>query len=277
MRQYYESNQPTGSYSLGPGIPPPFIRAMLIANVAVFIVQYFYPPLVDQFGLTPLMFWEQFPRSIYQVVTYMFLHGGFLHILFNLITLWMFGTEIEYTWGSKSFGRFYIICGVAGALLTLIVFSKQPATTIGASGAVYGVLAAYWLMFPRRELLVYFLFPVQVRWAIPGMMILGFFMGGPNIAHLAHLGGAICGVLYLKVDWRWLRIGNWLKNLRYRRMEAKLEKRRQEAEDTMKRVDAILDRINEVGLQNLTKAERKFLEDASSQMAKGRGQREESR
>ena len=99
-------------------------------------------------------------------------------------------------------------------------------------------------------------------------MVVNFLMSGANVAHMAHLGGALCGVLYLKLDWRWMRIGNMFKNLRYRRQEAKLERHRQEAEEIMKRVDSILDKINEVGLENLTKAERKFLEEASSQLSK---------
>ncbi len=268
MRNFQGSGYSGGGVSLGPGMISPFIRAMLIVNVAVWGLQYFFPQLTLLFGLTPGLFLNYFPRYIFQVFTYMFLHGGFWHIFFNMLALWMFGTEIELTWGSLSFGRFYFICGIAGALLTLLVFPHQTVPMIGASGAIYGILVAYWLMFPDRDLYFYFLFPVKVKYAVPIMMVLGYFAASANVAHMAHLGGALCGFLYLKLDWRWLKLGGFFKNLRYRRQEAKLEKRRQEAEDIMKRVDAILDKINEVGIENLSKAERKFLEEASSQLSK---------
>jgi hypothetical protein len=124
-------------------------------------------------------------------------------------------------------------------------------------------------MFPNRDLYFYFLFPVKVKYAIPGMMILGYILsltGGSNVAHMAHFGGAICGLIYLKLDWRWTLLGGKLKGLRYRRQMAKLEKRREAAADTMKRVDEILDKINEVGIENLSKSDRKFLEDAASNL-----------
>jgi membrane associated rhomboid family serine protease len=269
MRNYQTSGYSGGSVGFGPGAISPFIKWILVSCGLVFVAQYFLPSLTDLLGLTPAFFIAAFPRYSYQVVTYMFLHGGILHLVFNMFALWMFGTEIEYTWGSRSFAWFYVLCGLSGAALTLIVFPHQMNPMIGASGAIYGILVAYWLMFPEREL---FFFPlpvaVKVKWAIPILMLINFLMSGANVAHMAHLGGAVCGFLYLKIDWRWLRIGRLFKNLRYKRQEAKLEKRRQAADDIMKRVDTILDKINEVGMENLTKAERKFLEDASSQLSK---------
>jgi len=277
MRQYNNSGYAESTPSLGPGRPAPFIKAILISNILIFAAQYFYPRLTELFGLTPALFLGQFPNYFYQVVTYMLLHGGFWHLFFNMFTLWMFGTEIEYTWGTRSFGRFYVLCGLAGAALTLAVFPTQLVITIGASAAIYGVMVAYWLMFPQRYLYIYFLFPVKVKWAVPAFMILGFFFGGPQVAHMAHLGGALCGLAYIKLDWRWTRIGRKLKTLRYRLQEAKLEKKRQAAQEIMKRVDSILDKINEVGIENLSRADRKFLEEASVQLGGSKKERESSR
>ncbi len=259
----------------GPGSISPFIKILLIANVAVFILQKLYPPLTSQLGLTPGRFFSEFPNVLYQPLTYMFLHGSFGHILFNMFALWMFGTEIEFTWGSKSFARFYVLAGLAGAFLSMAVHPSQPYPIIGASAAIYGLLVAYWIMFPNRQLYIYFLFPVKVKWAIPGMMLLGFLFSAGNIAHMAHLGGALFGLLYLKLDWRWIYVTRWLKSRRYQRQEAKLKRNRQHAEDIMKRVDAILDKINEVGIENISKSDRRFLEEASSRLsnkdsAKGR-------
>jgi membrane associated rhomboid family serine protease len=167
-----------GGFGIGPGFLSPFIKAMLLVNTALFIATYFAPKLTFYLGLTPALFLGQFPQYLWQPFTYMFMHGGFGHIFFNMFALWMFGTEIERTWGTRTFGRFYLLAGLAGAFLTLIVKYNQMAPMVGASAAVYGVLAVYWLMFPDRQLYIYFLFPVKVKYAIPGLMIIGFFFGG---------------------------------------------------------------------------------------------------
>ncbi len=261
-----------GSYrglSIGPGAISPFIKLILLSNVAIYLIQMLANLHLELiFGLTPAKFFAEFPNLLFQPFTYMFLHSeGFWHIFFNMFALWMFGTEIEFTWGRKSFAKFYLLAGLSGAILTLIFQSGLPVPVIGASGAVYGVLIAYWLLFPQRYLYIYFLFPVKVKWAIPGFMILGFLAGGANIAHFAHLGGAIFGFIFVKAGWRFFRFGKVLKNLRYKRQEAKFEKNRHRAEETMKRVDEILDKINDVGIENISAEDRKFLEDASSHLS----------
>jgi len=268
MRHYqFSSRPPRSGVGFGPGALSPFIKVILISNVVIFIAQSLYPELTYLLGLTPARFFSEFPNLIYQPLTYMFLHGSFGHIFFNMFALWMFGTEIERRWGSKVFARFYILAGLAGAFLSIIINASQPYPIIGASAAIYGLLVAYWVMFPGRYLYLYFLFPVKVKWAIPGMMLLGFLFSAGNIAHMAHLGGIIFSLLYLKLDWRWIYPTRWLKNWRYRRQQIKLEKNKQHAEDVMKRVDSILDKINEVGIENISKSDRKFLEEASSRLS----------
>ncbi len=268
MRDYQgDRGQRRRGFGIGPGAISPFIKVMIIVNVAAFVVQQFYGQTIFSLGLTPSRFFSEFPNLLYQPITYMFLHGSFGHIFFNMFILWMFGTEIEFSQGTRRFARFYLLSGLAGALLTLIAKSAQPIPMVGASAAIYGVLAAYWISFPNRYLYLYFLFPVKVKWAIPGMMLLGFLFGGGNVAHFAHLGGALFGFLYYKSDLRRLSFGRKIKDLRYRRQSAKLEKNRQKAEEIMKRVDDILDKINEVGIENISKEDRKFLEEASSQLS----------
>jgi membrane associated rhomboid family serine protease len=268
MRYYqYDNYTMKRGFGFGPGRPSPFIMVMIITNVVIFIIQNVYPELTYHLGMTPARFFSEFPNLLYQPLTYMFLHGSIGHIFFNMFALWMFGTEIEYSWGSKFFARFYFLAGLAGAFLTLAVNSSQPYPIIGASAAIYGILVAYWIMFPNRYLYIYFLFPIKVKWAIPGMMLLGFLFSAGNIAHMAHLGGAVFGFLYLKMDWRWSFITQPWKNLRVRRQKVKLAKNRQKAEDVMRRVDAILDKINEVGIENISKSDRKFLEEASSELS----------
>lgn len=255
--------------SFGPGRLLPFIKLMLIANGVMFFAKYLYPDpgLTDALGLTPFDFWDKLPNLLYQPFTYMFLHGSFSHIFFNMFALWMFGTEIEGSFGTRSFGKFYILAGLSGAFLTLIADSSSHAPMVGASAAIYGILVAYWILFPNRHLYIYFLFPVKVKYAIPGMMILGFLFSGGHIAHWAHAGGALFGLAYLKLDMRRIGLGRKIKDFKYQRQSAKLQKNRVKAEEIMKRVDEILDKINQVGIDNISKADRKFLEEASTQLA----------
>jgi len=268
MRFNNYNSPAAGGFRIGPGSLSPFIKVMLILNAAVFLIQFFSSIRLDLIlGLTPAKFFSEFPNLLFQPLTYMFLHGNFWHIFFNMFALWMFGTEIEFTWGSRKFAKFYILAGLAGAALTLIFQSASPIPIVGASAAIYGILVAYWLMFPNRYLYIYLLIPVKVMWAIPGMMLLGFLFGGSNVAHLAHLGGALFGLIYLKSDWRWVRFGSWFRGISYKRKEAKLEKKRMRAEETMKRVDEILDKINEVGIENISAEDRRFLEEASSHLS----------
>ncbi len=267
MRQYQQYDGPARGMSFGPGGVSPWIKWMFIVNGGMYVLQLIFPVITSYLGLTPARFFREFPIWLHTPLTYMFLHGGFLHVAFNMFALWMFGTEIEQTWGTGAFRRFYLLAGLSGGAATLALNSGQAAVTVGASAAIYGVLVAYWFMFPNRLLYIYFLVPGKVKYAIPGMIVLVFLAGGPSIAHMAHLGGALFAVVYMKTDWRWLRFGRSIKNLRHRRQEAKLQKNRERAEDIMKRVDAILDKINEVGIDNLTPEERRFLEEASSQLS----------
>jgi membrane associated rhomboid family serine protease len=140
--------------TFGPGLISPFVKLMLISNLAVFVMQGFWPQLTSIAGFTPARFFSEFPNLLYQPFTYMFLHGSFGHILFNMFALWMFGTEVELALGPKRFGRFYLLGGLAGAFMTMIIASGQTIPIVGASAAIYSVLIAYWLMFPQRKLYI---------------------------------------------------------------------------------------------------------------------------
>lgn len=264
--------RPTGRIKFGPGMPSPFIKWMLIINGGMFLLQMMPGWRLESIlGLTPKVFFDldEFPNHVYQIATYMFLHSmdNPFHLLFNMLVLWMFGTEIERAWGSRPFAKLYLLAGLCGGLLTLAIFSTQDIPTIGASGALYGVLVAYWFMFPNRVLYIWMILPVKVKWAIPGLFLISFLFSGGGVAHMAHLGGALFGVIYMKMDGTRLGPGRWINNLRHKRQEAKLNRNREKAQDAMSRVDAILDRINEVGMDNLTAEERRFLEDASSELS----------
>jgi len=147
---------------------------------------------------------------LWQLITYSFLHASISHILFNMLALWMFGVELERTWGTRFFLKYYFVCGI-GAAMTTVLLSFVPGAfgqqlyyslTIGASGAVYGVLLAYALYFPSRPIYMYFVFPIPAKYfvAIIGAISLLSSMSGPGggIAHTTHLGGIVAGYLYLK-------------------------------------------------------------------------------
>ena len=206
MRGRYPAS-PGMSYSFGPGGITPAIKILIAANVAAFVVAWFVPEVMRILGLRVadvvggLSLWQPF--------TYMFLHGGIGHILFNMLALWMFGTELERTWGTRFFLKYYFVCGL-GAAATMIVLAFLPfaifahlydAVTVGASGAIYGVLLAYALYFPNRPIYIYFVFPVPAKYFVMimgGISLLSSFGGGGGVAHTAHLGGLVAGYLYLK-------------------------------------------------------------------------------
>ena len=220
MARYPGSGDVT--YSFGPGAPTPVVKLLLIANVAIFLVSQVVPLFV-QFGLSPAQVFEQF--TIWQPVTYMFLHGGLGHLLFNMLALWMFGTELERTWRSRFFTKYYFVTGI-GAALTTLLWSISPlplsgdmyyTTTVGASGAIYGLLLAYAVYFPHRTIFL-LVFPIQAKYyamivgAIAFLYSIDRSAGG--VAHTAHLGGLVVGYLYLKglrgrpldeIKYRWLR------------------------------------------------------------------------
>jgi membrane associated rhomboid family serine protease len=194
---------------------PPVIKNLLIINAVVYFIQLIFGEVMiggtpgwyvlnKWFALNP--FADGYNFQIWQLISYQFMHGGFSHILFNMFALWMFGMEIENMWGSKKFLYYYLLCGVAAGLLQLFIpplLGTAAAVTIGASGAVYGVLIAFGMVFPNRHIYLYFLVPVRAKYLISFLIILEFLLidsAGSNVAHLAHLGGALCGFLYIMFD-----------------------------------------------------------------------------
>lgn len=177
----------------------------MIACAITFVVQVIDqiaggPSLTRKFGLTPAMVTGNY--YAWQVVTYIFLHGGFFHILFNMFSLWMFGSELESHWRKREFMKFFFICGIGAAIATILVSPQSGVTTIGASGSIYGILLAYGLLFPHRIIYIYGLIPIPAKyfvWIIGAITFLSSISAsGSPVAHLAHLGGMVFGLLYLK-------------------------------------------------------------------------------
>jgi len=209
------------TYSIGPGPMTPAVKQLVIANVVVFLLQWVVgPALVNYCGLTPYAVFQRL--WIWQPVTYLFLHADPLHLIFNMLVLWMFGVDLERRWGHQAFLRYYFVCGVGAGLSSLAV-SWLPfdfanilylSPTIGASGAIYGLLLAYGLLFPDR-IIYLFIFPVPARIyvIIAGVLVLWSSLKDPagGTAHFAHLGGMIFGYVYLT----WGR-GGPMAELKYR-------------------------------------------------------------
>jgi membrane associated rhomboid family serine protease len=195
------------SYSFGPGPITPAVKWLIWANVGAFVAVIIFPVLTEYLGLIPQAVFER--QWLWQPATYMFLHGGITHILFNMLGVWMFGVELERMWGTRFFLRYYAVTGVGAAITTLIVavlpfeFAAQTyrAVTIGASGALYGLLLAFALYYPNRPILMFLLFPIPAKYfviIIGAISFLSSASGGGAVAHAAHLGGMIFGYFYLK-------------------------------------------------------------------------------
>jgi membrane associated rhomboid family serine protease len=183
-------------FSFGYGLTPVVKNLMIIMGI-VFLLRMFITREIDfYFGLIPLLVWKKY--FLWQLFTYIFLHGGFSHIFFNLLALWMFGGELESYWGSKKFLFYFFLCGIGAGIFT-VLFSSYP--VIGASGAIYGILLAYGWLFPNRPILIYFLFPIPAKYMVIIFGLIELFSSssgtGGGIAHLTHLGGLVFGFFYM--------------------------------------------------------------------------------
>lgn len=287
---------------------PPVIKNLMILNAAIFLLQMAmrnyvvmgvsaYSVILQNFALMPIGsgFFQ-----IWQPITYQFLHGSFSHILFNMFSLWMFGIEIENYWGSKKFLIFYILCGVGGGLAQLLLsplIEGVGAPTIGASGAIFGVMLAFGLLYPDRYIYIYFFIPVKAKYLILGMVLLNLFAiggDGSGVAYLAHIGGAVTGLVYMLLDkntqfsFRDIFGTRQKKNpfsnytssydsrdTFYRPQHPEEDNKIQDAhykdivEDdaiTQEEIDRILDKISQFGYKGLTEREKKILFEASKKM-----------
>lgn len=202
------------------GMMTPGVKNLLLANITIFVLQFLAPALnellIFYFGLIPRLAFQKL--FFWQFVSYMFLHGGFGHIFFNMFALWMFGVELERTWGTREFLKFYFLTGIVAGISTAVFSWGSMIPTIGASGAIYGILAAYALFFPDRYVYLYFLFPIKMKYlaVILGLLefISAYNQSQTGIAHVAHLGGMVVGFFYLRHKYRHWGIGqNFFKNL----------------------------------------------------------------
>ena len=220
-----EQYSPTGFRVL-----PTVVKHLLIINVLMFLftvtLERFHVDLTSLFGLH---FFKASDFRVYQFITYMFMHANFGHLFFNMFALWMFGNTLENLWGSQRFLLFYMVCGIGAGLCQELVQYIQYTTslaeystvnmggqiipmstylnmmtTVGASGAIYGLLLAFGMMFPDSRIYLYFLLPIKAKWFVIVYALLELVSalgGADNVAHFAHLGGMLFGLILI-LYWR---------------------------------------------------------------------------
>lgn len=250
----------------------PWVLRIVLATIVVFFLQNTVPGLVDAMAFVPQLALQR-PWTF---VTYLFIHApGFGHIFFNMLSLFFFGPRVEDRIGGKSFLGLYFTSGIAGALLSIPM--SNP--IIGASGAIFGVLLAYAWFWPRNQMLIWGIIPIEARYMVLLMTIASFFFGvvpgaGGNVAHFAHLGGFLGGYIFLKLMQR--NAGNERFKRQMQPLASKLETTAG-AMDRWKRIkrdglhevnrdelDRILDKISASGIASLTPGEREFLDRFSA-------------
>jgi membrane associated rhomboid family serine protease len=215
---------------------PTGVKWLIISNVAVYLV-YFFGSMIRKepiFGSLELVPAEVIRGSVWQLFTYLFLHSltSLWHIVFNMLALWMFGTPIEQTWGTKRFLQYYFICGIgAGVCVVLanLAFGDPYQRTIGASGAIYGLLLAFGMLFPNQTVLLSFLFPIKAKYMVMIFGAIAFmssFQTGSTVSNLAHLGGMLFGFVYMKTQFGARKSGGFDLDLERRWKEYKLQRAR---------------------------------------------------
>jgi membrane associated rhomboid family serine protease len=246
------------------------VNWIILANVAVHVLKMFAqsPTAVYQLlGLTPrLVFTKLF---VWQPLTHMFLHADFTHIFFNMLMTWFLGNAIETVWGPKRFLKYYIACGLGGAVFsTIFTFNGPP--IIGASGAVFGLYIAYAMIFPDSYVFVYFIAPVKAKYLVAflaGLQLVLGIAGSAGIAYFAHLGGMAAGLLFFREE---VKASRFWKRLSGSRARATGGRRDEWMEQERAKIDSILDKIKAKGFENLSPTEKRILENYS------RKQREDS-
>ena len=273
MRYQYSSDFSRRGY-FRPRLFTHAIKLLISVNFLIFILQTVSRQervLFELFGIVPADTWSRF--MIWQPFTYLFFHGGVFHVLLNMFVLWMFGSELETVWGKREFLKYYFLTGVGSGIVTVFFSLNSHVPVVGASGAIYGILLAYALMFPNRYVYLYFLLPIRVKYFVIFIGVMAFFSsvnpGYSNVSHLTHLSGMLVGYLYLRSNLRWSLIRQFLTH-RKDGLKQRYETQKQQRKQGIRReVDQILDKINEVGYDSLTKSERDFLYEASKKLSRG--------
>ena len=266
----YNSSYQFGGFGL-----TPWVRRLIIANAVISLCAWLIPGLGDMLGFRP----SQALQHPWSFVTYMFVHGDFWHLFFNMLGLFFFGSPVEERLGSREFIKYYTICGLIGGAVLAFFFAPNS-MLIGASGAVYAVMLAFAVFWPDMPIYIWGIFPVKAKWLVIAFAAASvLFMitpSGGNTAHWAHIGGFAVGFIYLKFG---DMLGSPVEKLQRfsssRRRKLKVipgqaqslkreePRRRRAEEEVLDEVDKVLDKISTHGMASLTPEERKLLDEVS--------------
>jgi membrane associated rhomboid family serine protease len=296
---------------------PRVLRVLLIINAVIFGVSFVGGSLLGLHLNLPGLgdgnvrdyiaylgaFWPFAPEQAWRFVTYMFVHVDFWHFVFNMLMLWMFGSEVADMMGRRHFTAMYMFCGIFAAVFSLVMYlmGLTSAPIIGASGALMGIFVAYYKFFPNRMLLMFFFFPMRIKYAMWFMVAIDVLMAhsSDGIAHFAHLGGVVGGFIYMWIYERGFgrtlggiadKVESSVRRARRPKFrvheggarsegDAGVEKQREDEPlegevfymDEQKRMDEILKKVNREGINSLTDSERQFLLRAGERLRRRRG------
>ena len=271
MRYQYSSHGFRQDSGGNPLLLPNGIKLLLIINIVVFVLIELTGQknvLFQLFGLVPRAVLQEY--RLWQTFTYLFLHGGWIHILFNMLVLWMFGKDLEMDWGKNEFLIFYFVCGIGSGLITVLANINSPIVIVGASGSIYGVLVAYGFTYPNRTVYLYGVFPLKVKYVVLGFGVIAFVASlsitQSKVSHITHLAGMIIGIIYILFNFRWKNIRLWYTKIRLRSIQDKQNSHEGEETHIKMQVDKILDKLNDQGWESLTSQEEEFLTRASKSL-----------
>lgn len=262
--RFYSGSEESSYYTA------PVVKNLIIINIAVFCLQLLFDSqlgLTRLFGLVPSSLFGKL--MVWQIFTYMFLHGGFFHLAFNMFALWMFGLDIERIWGARRFLAYYLFTGLGAGITTYFSAIHSTVPNIGASGAIFGILVAYGMMFPERVILVSFIFPMKARSFVILFAIIEFFASFAHtpdgIGHFAHLGGMLFGYLYLKNEDLIQDMLRTFSRITFTYTKPRKIKQTEEEDFFPEAIDPILDKISRHGLESLTERELRILKNVKDE------------
>lgn len=240
----------------------PTVKQLVIANVIGYLLLSSFDRIL---GLVPALVISKL--HIWQFVTYMFMHGSFQHLFFNMLMLWMFGSQVEQLWGRKTFLQYYFFAGIGAGLVHCLTSFGSDVPMIGASGAVFGIVLAFSTLFPNRTLLLAFIIPLKAKFLVPLLILVEVLSSFKydGIAHFAHLGGLLFGWLFMRGGKKYIDAiqVSWKKR-KLKNNPFRVVKDKPESDTGEQRVNEILDKISREGLDSLTDKEREILRKASN-------------
>lgn len=268
---------------------PPIVKKLLIVHAGAYLFQIVTGHRWDQFfGLMPTMIVSK--GALWQLVTYVFQHANPMHLLWNMLIMWMFGSDLELHWGPKRFLFYYLLCGIGAGVATVLLTPNTSTVTVGASGANFGLLAAFGLLFPDRPVAFMLIFPMKAKYFVVllGLLQLLLFSqdAGGGIAYGTHIGGLVTGAIYLLIAFRrslvtgnkWFRISHGrrprLTIVRTTKKENVTHQTTSSESNDLEQaeIDRILDKISALGIDSLTERERRILQKASQTMNRRGGE-----